>query len=128
MNNKNTFENFENGILKLPSHEIKFADIEWTKHPAFQGVELKHIVTGDETNGQYSYHLVRIHPGKSIKNHVHQKQIETHEVIAGNGYCINNGTKLDYTSGTISIFDMNTPHEVTAGENGLYRFAKFFPA
>ena len=122
---ENTFENFELGTLKLPNKEIKFDQIEWTKHPVFQGVELKHIITGNETDGQYSYHLVRIEPGKSIKNHVHEKQIETHEVIAGDGYCINNGKKLYYKSGTISIFDMNTPHEVTSGENGLYMFAKF---
>ena len=57
---ENTFENFELGTLKLPNKEIKFDQIEWTKHPVFQGVELKHIITGNETDGQYSYHLVRI--------------------------------------------------------------------
>lgn len=128
MNNENTFENFNKGTLKLPDREIKFENIEWSKHPAFEGVELKHIVTANETDGKYSYHLVRIAPGKSIKNHVHEKQIETHEVIAGSGYCINDGKKLDYKSGTISIFPMNVQHEVTAGEEGLYLFAKFFPA
>lgn len=26
----------------------------------FEGVELKHIITSKDTNGEYSYHLVRI--------------------------------------------------------------------
>ena len=36
----------------------------------------------------YSYHLVRIAPGKSILDHIHDPQLETHEVISGKGTCI----------------------------------------
>lgn len=32
------FETFDNGSLRLPESTAEFADIPWTKHPAFDGV------------------------------------------------------------------------------------------
>lgn len=129
MDYKNLFEQFNNdGKLLLPGVEISFADIPWSKHPTFEGVELKHIITSEQTSGQFSFHLVKIAPNKKIGNHVHKTQLETHEVISGNGICINNGAEIKYEPGVISILPMNVPHEVTAGNNGLYIFAKFMPA
>lgn len=128
MSNRTVFENFNNGILALPNYEKSFKTIEWSKHPTFDGVELKHILTSKHTNGKFSYHLIRIAPNKSIKNHIHKTQLETHEIIVGTGTCINNNSKLSYRSGTISIFPAGIPHEVIANEEGLCFFAKFFPA
>lgn len=122
------FKSFENGSLKLPTSTVQFANIPWSKHPTFEGVELKHIVVSKDTHGQFSYHLVRIAPNKSIQNHIHETQLETHEVIAGSGVCINDGVEVPYEVGTISIMPAGIPHEVNAGEDGLYLFAKFFPA
>ena len=129
MNNNfnNVFDAFNHGFLKLPASTTAFADIPWSKHPVFEGVELKHIITSKDTDGQFSYHLVRIAPDKSIKNHIHETQLETHEVIAGNGVCINDGASIPYEPGTISIMPTGIPHEVNAGGDGLYLFAKFFP-
>ena len=81
---KNTvFEAFNNGNLKTPAAAVSFADIPWAKHAAYEGVALKHLVTAKDTDGRFSYHLVQIEPGKSIENHIHETQLETHEVIAG---------------------------------------------
>lgn len=113
---KNLFETFNvDGKLLLPDATVTFKDIPWSKHPTFEGVELKHIVVSKQTNGQFSYHLVKIAPHKKIGNHVHQEQLETHEIIFGNGTCINNGTELTYEPGVISIFPIGLPHEVLAG-------------
>ncbi len=125
---KNLFEQYNSGKLSLPNKEVLFSDLKWNAHPTFEGVELKHILTSKDTNGEFSYHLVRIAPNKSIGLHVHKEQLETHEIIAGNGYAVNDGVKLNYNPGVISIFPKNIPHEVFAGEDGLYIFAKFFPA
>ncbi|MCX4340375.1 MAG: cupin [Lachnospiraceae bacterium] len=122
------FDAFENGSLRLPSSTVKFADIPWSKHPEFDGVELKHIVTAKETAGQFSYHLVRIAPNRKIGDHIHKTQLETHEVIAGSGVCINDGATISYDMGVISILPAGVPHEVTAGDDGLLLFAKFIPA
>jgi len=124
----NTFEAFNNGKLLTAAATKDFSNIPWSKHPTFAGVELKHILTSEETGGDYSYHLVRIAPNCSIGEHIHETQLETHEVIAGNGTCINEGTSIPYEPGIISIFPANVPHEVNAGEDGLYLFAKFMPA
>ena len=129
MDYKNLFEKFnEGGKLLLPDATVTFDAIPWSKHPAFEGVELKHIITSERTNGQFSYHLVRIAPNKKIGNHIHEKQLETHEVISGTGVCVNDGVELPYETGIISIFPVGVPHEVIAGDDGLCLFAKFMPA
>ena len=123
-----TFELFENGKLFLPEKETDFSEIEWSKHPTFIGVELKHIVTAKDTDGKFSYHLVRIAPDCSIGNHIHETQLETHEVIKGSGRCVNAGSTIPYEACTISIMQAGVPHEVHADSEGLYLFAKFMPA
>ena len=129
MDYKNLFEKFnEEGKLLLPDATITFDVIPWSKHPTFEGVELKHIITSERTDGQFSYHLVRIAPNKKIGNHIHERQLETHEVIFGTGVCVNDGVELPYEAGVISIFPIGVPHEVIAGDDGLYLFAKFMPA
>ncbi len=126
---KNLFKKFnEGGKLLLKDATVTFGAIPWSKHPTFEGVELKHIITSKRTNGQFSYHLVRIAPNKKIGNHIHEKQLETHEVISGTGVCVNDGVELPYETGVISIFPIGVPHEVIAGDDGLCLFAKFMPA
>ncbi|MDE7423127.1 MAG: cupin domain-containing protein [Lachnospiraceae bacterium] len=122
------FESFNQGTLVLPDRVKEFQEVEWSKHSTFKGVELKHIVTAKDTDGKFSYHLVRIAPKCSIKNHIHEQQLETHEVIAGSGECINEGTVITYQPGIISIMPAGMEHEVNAGIEGLYLFAKFIPA
>lgn len=39
------FEKFNEGELRLPSKTVAFKGIAWSKHPTFEGVELKHIIT-----------------------------------------------------------------------------------
>lgn len=124
----NTFESFNKGKLLLADGSNEFEQIEWSKHPVFEGVELKHIVTGKDTGGLFSYHLVRIAPNCCIKEHVHETQLETHEVISGSGLCINDGMELLYEMGVISIMPAGIKHEVRAGDEGLCLFAKFMPS
>ena len=102
---KELFEKFNDGCLRLPDGEIDFGKIGWNKHPTFEGVELKHIITAKDTGGDFSYHLVRIAPNKRIKNHIHETQLETHEVIAGSGECVNNGKTLGYEPGVIPLHE-----------------------
>ena len=122
------FEKFETGKLFLKGQEKTFKSIEWSPHPKFKGVSLKHLVTAKDTNGEFSYHLVRIKPQKKIGLHTHEIQLETHEIIAGHGICDVAGNKTIYEAGSIAILPAGVEHEITAGEDGLFIFAKFFPA
>ncbi len=126
---KNFFQQFdEEGKLLLPEMTVNFNEVSWSPHASFEGVELKHIITSAQTDGAFSYHLVKIAPNKKIGNHVHKLQLETHEVIAGHGICVNDGKEIVYEPGVISILPKEIPHEVSAGAEGLYLFAKFIPA
>lgn len=122
------FEKFASGRLALPDEQIYLDSVEWSKHAKFEGVQLKHIVRAQHTGGAFSYHLVRIAPGKKIGSHIHETQLETHEVIDGGGSCTSEGKELVYAQGVISIIPAGVKHEVVAGDDGLYLFAKFMPA
>jgi quercetin dioxygenase-like cupin family protein len=128
MEGKALFSRFEKGKLHTVEGTREFDTVEWSKHSKFEGVELKHIVSGSQTKGHFSYHLVRIAPEKKIGLHTHETQLETHEVLAGSGVCVNGGTEIVYESGVIAILPKGVEHEVKAGPEGLFLFAKFFPS
>ncbi len=125
---KALFDRFDEGVFVSPYGKKAFAELGWNAHPTFEGVELKHLLTAADTGGEFSYHLVRIAAGKSIGEHIHSTQLETHEVIAGSGFCINEGMQIPYECGVMTILRKGTSHSVTAGSDGLYLFAKFIPA
>lgn len=127
MHNNTLFEKFEHGRLGGSSPEKQFSELPWNNHPSFTGVALKHLTTGKDSDGLFSYHLVRIEPGCAIGEHTHDPQLETHEVIDGAGICRNGGTTVDYFPGVISIFRPRICHSVEAGKDGLLIFAKFMP-
>ena len=129
MTQQDLFASFaDNGIVQIDGTEIPIADIPWTAHASFEGVELKHLLVAEQTAGRFSYHLVRVAPQKSIGSHVHASQLETHEVIAGEGECICDEVSIHYRPGVIACLEKAHPHEVQAGDAGLYLFAKFVPA
>ena len=103
-------------------------DLPWNAHPNFEGVELKHLITAKESQGIFSYHLVRILPYKKIGYHNHQEQIETHEVMDGSGICILDGQEYPYQPSCMTIFPQKVNHEIIAKAEGLMLLAKFFPA
>ena len=104
------------------------ADSPWKAHPVFAGVALRHLVTAADTQGALSCHLVRLDPGASLASHVHDGQWELHEVVAGAGTAGLGDAVADYRPGVAAVIPKGTPHEVTAGPQGLTLYAKFFPA
>ncbi len=80
------FESFETGVLVTAQGQRELAALPWNNHPKFDGVSLKHLVAAEDTDGRFSFHLVRIAPGKEIGDHTHDPQLETHEVVARYDY------------------------------------------
>jgi quercetin dioxygenase-like cupin family protein len=101
--------------------------LPWNPHPKFPGVFLKHLVTGSDTGGRLSLHEVRIDPGHAIGDHTHKGMVEIHDVIAGNGRCMLEGTIIPYTPGVLGIMPSDRVHRVEAGPAGLLLLATFSP-
>lgn len=127
MSPNNLFMEFEHGRLVGSSVEKRFSELAWNSHPSFAGVALKHLVTGKDSGGLFSYHLVRIDPDCAIGDHSHDPQVETHEVIAGAGVCHSGEMAFEYLPGAIAILCPKIRHSVDAGNEGLLLFAKFMP-
>lgn len=125
MNIGNCFENGEVGTI---SEIIKSEDKNFNPHPKFKGVYLKDLVTGDMTGNKISCHLVKVEPFCTLDTHVHENNLEIHEIISGNATCYIGENTISYNVGTIGVIPENVPHKVEAGENGIYILAKFIPA
>lgn len=123
-----TGERFENGTLFIAGKEIDVAAMPWVAHGKFTGVALKHLITARDTGGAFSYHLVQILPQKKIGLHMHETQLETHEVVGGAGVCRVAGQKLAYGVGHVAVLPAGVEHEVLAGKKGLFLLAKFMPS
>jgi quercetin dioxygenase-like cupin family protein len=119
---------FERGRLFIVDAYRETEALTWNPHPTFEGVRLKHLITGDQTGGRLSCHLVRVEPGCEIGTHNHVGLSELHEVIAGEGRCVLAGKPLDYLCGTVALMPADMSHKVTAGDSGLLLFAIFYPA
>lgn len=100
----------------------------WVSHPLFKGVSMKHLISGKETEGQMSCHVVRVEPECSLDYHVHDGQWELHEVIDGDGTGRLKTRTVSYSAGRVTLIPKGTGHSVKAGESGLVMLAKFFPA
>ncbi|MGE4421680.1 MAG: cupin domain-containing protein [Pseudodesulfovibrio sp.] len=122
------FNEFDTGLVTGTKTRKDAADLPWHQHPTFAGVSLKHLVTGAETDGRFSAHLVRLEPGAEIGDHVHETSWELHEVAEGSGECLLEGRSIPYAPGLVAVMPERAPHRVKAGRDGLCLLAKFVPA
>ena len=123
-----TIKNIENGRLYTINASEDNSNKQWNAHPAFKGVYLKHLITGAETQGQFSAHIVKVEPNCVLDTHIHAGKTEIHEVIVGTADCLIDTKRVAYKPGDIAIIPNDTVHKVVAGEGGLYLMAKFYPA
>lgn len=121
-------EQMQNGKLYLIDALSENSNKPWNAHQTFKGVYLKHFVTGIQTNGRFSTHLVKIEPGCILDNHIHEGKTEMHEVVKGCGVLTLKNKEYTYAPGDMAIIPENVTHKVVAGDSGLYLLAKFVPA
>lgn len=119
---------FQHGMVYTGSTEIGAGSIPWNPHPSFRGVSMKDLISGSDTAGRLSCHLVRIEPFCAIGAHSHDGRMELHEVIEGGGICVTGDARYEYTPGVVTVIHDNMRHAVEAGESGLLLLAKFSPA
>jgi len=118
----------EAGNLYLLGSSIENSSKEWNSHPVFIGVALKHLVTGAQTDGQFSAHIVKVNPNCILDEHIHYGKTEMHEVVVGSGLFVMGSLERKYLEGDMAIIPANTKHKVIAGNEGIYLLAKFVPA
>lgn len=118
---------FADGKTVFEDAEHSAATRPWTPHPKFSGVRMKTLVGTVETGGEFSCHLVRIDPGCTLDDHVHEEQNELHEVLEGTGVMTLGGRDARYRAGTLGVIPRRSPHAVRAGEDGLVLLATFVP-
>jgi len=116
------------GMIALIDREAAIAELAWNEHPKFRGVFLKHLIQGDVAAGQLSCHLVRVKPHCVLETHIHEKQWELHQVVAGEGDCLLNDKGITYKPGSLALIPADARHRVAAGGQGLLLLATFSPA
>lgn len=128
MINESILEKFSLGKVVYQNKEIHIEKLEWNKNNANKGVYLKHIIKGEDTDGKFSCHIVKIESGCEIGQHIHESNWELHEVINGEGKCFLVDKEVGYSVGTLSVIPQGIEHKVMAFNGDLYLFAKFIPA
>ena len=121
-------EAFTNGQVLTVKGNIETSCKKFTAHPKFQGVTLKHLVTGEQTDNRLSCYLVRVDKFCTLDTHTHPEQVEIHEVISGVGECTLGESTTSYVAGTVSIMPQGVAHKVVAGAEPLYILATLSPA
>ncbi|WED29668.1 cupin domain-containing protein [Vibrio sp. DW001] len=116
--------NIANRATYYTARTVNTAEIEWVEHPTYSGIYLKKVINSAATNGLLSYHLVKIPPNFSFKNHRYINQIELHEVIEGSGLCVLNKESVTYHLGTMAVIPRGKEHMILAGDDGLILLVK----
>ncbi|MGD9638513.1 MAG: cupin domain-containing protein [Alphaproteobacteria bacterium] len=120
-------EAFINGEVHKVEGKVLTDELDWKEHPKFKNVFLKDYVAGKDTEYTLSCHIVRIVSGYSIGNHIHEKEVEIHQVVKGEGVCIFGDKEIAYKPGVVAIVPKGLPHSINA-KTDLYILANFAPA
>jgi quercetin dioxygenase-like cupin family protein len=118
----------EEGKIVFLERDVDAKYLVWNVHSTFKGVFLKHLVTGESTDGKFSCHLVRVESGCEIGEHIHEGKWELHEIIGGLGRVIFADKEIVYEPGVSAVIPEGVKHRVIAEEKDLYLLAKFVPA
>jgi quercetin dioxygenase-like cupin family protein len=128
MDQKRIADSIEQGAVLFPGFETDIAEIPWSPHSRWEGVFLKDLVTGKETDGKLSYHLVRINPDCEVGDHDHKTQWEWNLIISGNGIFVIGDKEVTIEPGQSFVAPPGVHHIVSAGDEELLVLAIFTPA
>lgn len=119
---------FEKGKIYLENKIENINNLDWNAHQKFKGVYLKHLIKSCDTNDRLSSHLVKVEKNCEIGIHNHDKKLEIHKVLVGNGRLLINNKEIDYYPGVCVLIPDNVDHSVKAIDGDLYLIADFCSA
>ncbi len=128
MDPKKMTEIFEQGVVFLPDLETEANAKPWYPHPAMEGVFLKDLVTGKETGGKFSYHLVRVWKDHEVLDHDHDTQWEYNLIVSGKGTFVIGSKEVRIAPGQSYFTPPKVHHTVSAGPEDISLLAMFIPA
>lgn len=128
MNPADLSARFETGAVIFPGCTTDAADRPWHAPPGSNGVFLKDLATGSETDGKFSYHLVRIAKGCAVASHDHDIPWEWNMILRGSGTIILGDREIPVAAGQSCATPPKIPHAVKAGDEDLLLVALFVPA
>lgn len=128
MEHRDISEAFEQEAVLFPGLEIGAMEKPWDSYPAWNGVFLKDLVTGNETGGAFSYHLVRVSRNCEVADLDHETQWEWNAAIAGTGSFLHGREVPVVRPGQTFVAPPRTHHTVSAGSDELPLLALFVPA
>lgn len=117
----------EDGSVILPHALIQASSVPWQPHPEWNGVFLKDLVSCEETRGSFSYHLVRVKSGATVRDHAHSDQWEWNMILDGSGVFLMGGDEILVKPGQSFGTPPGVRHTMTAGDEDLTLCAFFFP-
>jgi quercetin dioxygenase-like cupin family protein len=118
----------DDGVVLIGSRQIAVQDLPWEKHKEYKGVYVKHLVIGEDTDGRFSCHIIRMDAGAVIGDHAHAGALELNEVLGGAGTGTLECEEFSFVPGVVALIPESRAHGVIAGKEGLYFLAKFVPA
>jgi mannose-6-phosphate isomerase-like protein (cupin superfamily) len=128
MESKKISDIFEQGVVIFPGAETEANAKPWYSLPGCTGVFLKDLVTGKETGGKFSYHLVRVWKDCEVADHNHETQWEWNLILSGNGTFVIGDKEVMLEAGQTFITPPKSHHTVSAGLEDLSLLALFAPA
>lgn len=128
MDSKQLAEIFEQGGVFFPGHKTEEILHPWYSHHACKGVFLKDLVTGKETGGKFSYHIVHISKDCEVIDHDHETQWEWNMVISGSGVFVIGDKEVTMAPGQTFVTPPKIHHSVNAGDEDVSLMALFVPA
>lgn len=103
-------------------------DSFFVKHPAFEGVFMKHFFSKDETGGQLNNLEVNIVSGFEIKPHTHENAGEFFYVVDGSGEFLDETEWVSIKKGDAFQAPMGMTHAIkNTGRETLVLFSTFSP-
>ena len=128
MNNKEISDIFEKSPIIFPDHVNYSDDKPWYSPPGWNGVFLKDLISESDTDGKFSYHLVRIQENKEVPFHKHDLQWEWNVILEGDGFFELEKKKIPAKCGQTYVTPPGISHTVRAGKRDLVLIALFAPA
>nr|WP_319538250.1 cupin domain-containing protein [uncultured Methanospirillum sp.] len=119
---------FDQGTVVFPDHKEDINKKSWYTPPGWVGVSLKDIITGKDTGGAFSYHLVRITRHCEVPSHVHDTEWEWNVILNGNGSFVIQEKETQVVIGETYVTPPGISHTVKAGNSDLVITATFVPA